>query len=185
MADGYARASGRVGVSFAQCIGAANLAAGLRDPYLACSPLVVMTGGPYAQSRSRHVYQEIEDFPLFKPVTKYSARVETVTRLPDTLRQAFRAATTGTPGPAHLELAGHQGELEQEAADLEVIAEPQFGRVPPLRTCPTRRRYWKRHNCSARRGVRSSWPAVGLALQTPAPSCASWQNGWRFLSPRR
>ena len=56
-----------------------------------------------------------------------------MTRLPDTLRQAFRAATTGTPGPAHLELAGHQGEVEQEAADLEVIAEPQFGRVPPLR----------------------------------------------------
>ncbi len=136
MADGYARASGRVGVSFAQCIGAANLAAGLRDPYLACSPLVVLTGGPYAQSRSRHVYQEIEDFPLFKPVTKYSARVETVTRLPDTLRQAFRAATTGSPGPAHLELAGHQGELEQESADLEVIAEPQFGSVPPLRIAP-------------------------------------------------
>ena len=136
MADGYARASGRVGVSFAQCIGAANLAAGLRDPYLACSPLVVLTGGPYAQSRGRHVYQEIEDFPLFKPVTKYSARVDTVTRLPDTLRQAFRAATTGTPGPAHLELAGHMGELEQEAADLEVIAEPQFGRVPPLRIAP-------------------------------------------------
>ena len=136
MADGYARASGRVGVSFAQCIGAANMAAGLRDPYLACSPLVVLTGGPYAQSRGRHVYQEVEDFPLFKPLTKYSARVETVTRLPDTLRQAFRAATTNTPGPAHLELAGHLGELEQEADSLEVIAEPQFGQVPPLRTAP-------------------------------------------------
>jgi acetolactate synthase-1/2/3 large subunit len=133
MADGYARASGRVGVSFAQCIGAANLAAGLRDPYLACSPLVVLTGGPYAQSRSRHVYQEIEDFPLFKPVTKFSARADVITRLPDLLRQAFRAATTVTPGPAHLELAGHLGELEQDVAALEVIAEPQFGRVPPLR----------------------------------------------------
>jgi acetolactate synthase-1/2/3 large subunit len=136
MADGYARASGRVGVSFAQCIGAANLAAGLRDPFLACSPLVVLTGGPDAQSRSRHVYQEIEDFPLFKPVTKFSARVDAVTRLPDTLRQAFRAATTGTPGPAHLELAGHMGDLEQETADLELIAEPAFGRVPALRIAP-------------------------------------------------
>jgi acetolactate synthase I/II/III large subunit len=136
MADGYARASRRVGVSFAQCIGAANLAAGLRDPYLACSPLVVLTGGPYVESRGRHVYQEIEDYPLFKPLTKYSARVDTLARLPDTLRQAFRAATTGTPGPAHLELAGHMGELEREAADLEVIAEPQFGRVPPLRIAP-------------------------------------------------
>jgi len=136
MADGYARASLRVGVSFAQCIGAANLAAGLRDPYLACSPLVLLTGGPYPESRSRHVYQEIEDFPLFKPLTKYSARVDSVTRLPDTLRQAFRSATTSTPGPAHLELAGHLGELEQEAADLTVIPEPEFGRVPPFRPRP-------------------------------------------------
>ena len=136
MADGYARASGRVGVSFAQCIGAANLAAGLRDPYLACTPLVVLTGGPYAQSRSRQVYQEVEDFPLFKPVTKYSARVDTVTRLPDTLRQAFRAATTGTPGPAHLELAGHLGELEQDLAEMTIIPEPQFGRAVPFRIRP-------------------------------------------------
>ncbi len=136
MADGYARTSGKVGVSFAQCIGAANLAAGLRDPFLACSPLVVLTGGPDAQSRSRHVYQEIEDFPLFKPVTKFSARVDAVTRLPDMLRQAFRAATTGTPGPAHLELAGHMGELDRETADLELIAEPAFGRVPALRIAP-------------------------------------------------
>lgn len=136
MADGYARASGRVGVSFAQCIGAANLAAGLRDPYLACSPLVVLTGGPYLQSRSRHVYQEIEDFPLFKPLTKYSARVDMVTRLPDMMRQAFRAATTQTPGPAHLEIAGHLGELEQETADLTVIPELQFGRTPPFRSKP-------------------------------------------------
>ena len=74
--------------------------------------------------------------PAVQSRTKSSARVDTVTRLPDTLRQAFRAATTGTPGPAHLELAGHLGDLEQEAADLEVIAEPQFGRVPPLRTAP-------------------------------------------------
>src|SRR5918996_797128 len=44
MADGYARTCGRPGVSFAQCIGAANLAAGLRDPYLACTPLVLFTG---------------------------------------------------------------------------------------------------------------------------------------------
>jgi acetolactate synthase-1/2/3 large subunit len=136
MADGYARASGRVGVSFAQCIGAANLAAGLRDPFLACSPLVVLTGGPYPESRGRHVYQEIEDSPLFKPLTKSSARVDAVTRLPDALRQAFRTATTGTPGPAHLELAGHLGELEQEVAALEIVAEPQFGRVPPLRVTP-------------------------------------------------
>ena len=133
MADGYARASGRVGVSFAQCVGAANLAAALRDPYLACTPMVVITGGPTDATRHRHMYQQIDDFPLFKPVTKYSARVDDAERLADVLPQAFRAATTGTPGPAHIELAGHMGELEQQVGDFEAINEPQFGQVPPLR----------------------------------------------------
>ncbi len=133
MADGYARASGRPGISFAQCVGAANLAAALRDPFLACSPMVVFTGGPYAATRHRHTYQEIDDFSLFKPLTKYSAQVHRVSRLPDVLRQAFRAATTGTPGPAHIELQGHMGEVELEVDELPVIAEPQFGQVPAFR----------------------------------------------------
>lgn len=133
MADGYARASGRPGVSFAQCIGAANLAAALRDPWMACSPMVVFTGGPSSHTRHRHTYQQIDDFPLFGPLTKYSARVDDVGRLPDVVRQAFRAATTGTPGPAHIELSGHLGELEQQVDELTVVAEPQFGRAPALR----------------------------------------------------
>ena len=44
MADGYARISGRPGVAMAQTIGAANLAAGLRDPYLACAPVIAVSG---------------------------------------------------------------------------------------------------------------------------------------------
>jgi acetolactate synthase-1/2/3 large subunit len=136
MADGYARATGKPGVAFAQCIGAANLAAGLRDAYLACSPLVVLTGGPYPETRGRHYYQQTEDLPLFRPLTKYSARVDTAARLPDTMRQAFREATSGTPGPAHVEIAGHLGELEQEKGELEVIAEPRFARAPAFRPLP-------------------------------------------------
>jgi acetolactate synthase-1/2/3 large subunit len=136
MADGYARASGRPGISFAQCIGAANLAAALRDPYMACSPMVVITGGAYHFSRHRHYYQQVEDFPLFQPVTKYSARVDKLKRLPDVVRQAFRAATTGTPGPAHIEIVGHMGELDEQAGELEVVKEPRFGRVPAVRPRP-------------------------------------------------
>ena len=48
MADGYARASGKPGVCMAQHVGASNLAAGLRDAYLACSPVIALTGGPAA-----------------------------------------------------------------------------------------------------------------------------------------
>ncbi|MGH9102624.1 MAG: thiamine pyrophosphate-binding protein [Acidimicrobiales bacterium] len=136
MADGYARASGRPGVCMAQNVGAANLAAGLRDPYLGCSPVVALTGGPYEWSRGRNYYQEIEDFPLFKPVTKLSAAVNHVSRLPDLLSQAFRAAILAKPRPTHLELAGHTGDLIE---DEEVVAEiPADGPVslPAMRVAP-------------------------------------------------
>lgn len=133
MADGYARVSGKPGICFSQCIGAANLAAALRDPYLACSPMVVLTGGPYSDQRHRHSYQEIDDFALFGPVTRYSARVEDAAQLPEMLRQAFRSATSGCPGPAHLELAGHLGELENQTGEFDIQIEPQHCRIPAWR----------------------------------------------------
>ena len=109
MADGYARAAHRPGICMAQTIGAANLAAGLRDAYMACSPVIAITGGQQPETKYRHVYQEIDDFPLFNVVTKFNAQVDKVTRLPDLLRQAFRAATSGAPGPVHLEMRGSHG----------------------------------------------------------------------------
>jgi acetolactate synthase-1/2/3 large subunit len=134
MADGYARASGRAGVCMAQTVGAANLAAGLRDPYLGDSPVVAFTGGPYNWSRGRNYYQEIEDFPLFKPVTKFSAQVTDPGRLPDLLAQAFAASVAGRPGPTHLEVFGHSGEdVEDGEVDVAVLEAQPFV-VPAYRT---------------------------------------------------
>ena len=134
MADGYARASGRVGVCMAQTVGAANLAAGLKDAFLAGSPVLALSGGSAPNTRYRHAYQELrDDFAAFAEVTKFSGRVEIVDRLPDLLRQAFRAATTGAPGPAHLELAGEQGFVANADTTLDGIAEKRFGHVPPFR----------------------------------------------------
>jgi acetolactate synthase-1/2/3 large subunit len=70
---------------------------------------------------------------MFGPVTKFSARVDSVERFPDLLRQAFRVATTGSPGPVHLELPGEQGQGIDRPAELEVIIEETFSRVPPFR----------------------------------------------------
>ena len=136
MADGYARATGRPGICMAQNVGAANLAAGLRDPYLGCSPVIAMTGGPYRWSRGRNYYQEIEDFPLFKPVTRSSRQVMHAEWLPDQLDQAFRDATVGKPGPTHLELAGHTGDdIENDTLDAELPVR-QTRAVPGLRIAP-------------------------------------------------
>jgi acetolactate synthase-1/2/3 large subunit len=136
MADGYARASGGPGVCMAQTVGAANLAAGLRDPFLGCSPVLALTGGPYNWSRGRNYYQEIEDFPLFKPVTKFSAQVTDAGRLPDLLAHAFGAATAGKPGPVHLEVAGHSGEDVENGETGTAVPAPSPAAVPRLRTRP-------------------------------------------------
>src|SRR5947209_12693826 len=99
MADGYARASGKPGICMAQVIGALNLAAGLRDAFLAHSPVIAMTGGREAKTKFRKVYQEIDDVPAFEPVTKFNGTIDDVARFPDMVRQAFRVAVSGTPGP--------------------------------------------------------------------------------------
>lgn len=102
MADGYARASHRPGVCLAQSVGAANLAAGLQDAYLGLSPVIAMTGIRPTLQRYCHPYQEVDHAPLFAPVTKFNACVDTVDQLPVLLRQAFREATSGSPGPCIL-----------------------------------------------------------------------------------
>ena len=167
MADGYARASGRPGVCMAQTVGAANLAAGLQDPYLGCSPVIAITGGRLPQTKYRNVYQEVEAHRMYDPVTKLNAQVDGPQRLPDLLRQAFRVATTGSPGPVHLELPGSAGAIDGEIELPETLpmAETQFSRYPAVRPEPETGavRAAARHLREARRpvivaggGVRSS-----------------------------
>jgi acetolactate synthase-1/2/3 large subunit len=136
MADGYARASGKPGICGAQVIGALNLAAGLRDAWLAHSPVIAITGGRDPKTKFRRVYQEVDDFPAFEPVTKFNATIDDVARLPDMIRQAFRTAVTGCPGPVHLQFRGNEGQLDAEEADMEPLVEPQFARVPAFRPEP-------------------------------------------------
>src|SRR3989442_6999201 len=92
MADGYARASGRPGVCMAQVVGALNLAAGLRDAWLAHSPVIAFTGGREPKNQIRKPYPEIDDVPAVEPVTEVKATVDLVARLPDMLPHAVRRA---------------------------------------------------------------------------------------------
>jgi acetolactate synthase-1/2/3 large subunit len=133
MADGYARVDGRPGVCAAQVVGALNLCAGLREPFLAGSPVVAITGGRLPETKFRHVYQEIDDFPAFDQVTKFNGSIDDVTRIGDMVRQAFRVATTGHPGPVHLQVQGNEGQLDTREAAMEVVTESRFAQVPPFR----------------------------------------------------
>ena len=136
MADGYARASGKPGVCMAQVIGALNLAAGLRDAWLAHAPVIAFTGGRDPKTKFRMVYQEVDDMPAFEPVTKLNATVDAVERFPDMVRQAFRVAVSGTPGPVHLQFRGNEGQIDQEEGEMEPYCEEMFARVPPFRPAP-------------------------------------------------
>ncbi|MDX1433469.1 MAG: thiamine pyrophosphate-binding protein, partial [Gammaproteobacteria bacterium] len=72
----------------------------------------------------------------FEPVTKWNATVDDVTRFPDMIRQAFRVATTGCPGPVHLQFQGNEGQIDLESAELDILVESSFARVPPYRPAP-------------------------------------------------
>ena len=137
MADGYARVNRSAGFCMAQSVGAVNLAAGLQDAYLACSPVIALTGRETHINQRRHAYQEVDHVNPFAAVTKYDALVANLEQLPIYLRQAFREATSGTPGPVHLDLEGIAGQVIAEGeADLDVIIEETFGHVPPFRPEP-------------------------------------------------
>ncbi len=136
MADGYARASGRPGICGAQTVGAANLAAGLRDAFLSQSPVIAFTGGRLPAFKHRGAYQEIDDYPLFVPLTKANFQVDEAARLPDLLRQAFREAVSGPPGPVNLQLLGNHGHIEDDEADFDLVVEEAYTRVPAHRPAP-------------------------------------------------
>ncbi len=136
MADGFARMAGRPGVCMAQAVGALNLAAGLRDAHLANSPVVAFTGGLHLTMAGRGVYQEVDDRPAFSNVTKFNTSIERVERIPDAIRQAFRSAVSGRPGPTHVQFAGNEGQIDVEEGDLDPWVDEGFASVPPVRPLP-------------------------------------------------
>ncbi len=127
MADGYARVARRPAVCMSQSVGAANLAAGLQDAFLGDAPVIALTGRQPAPMQYRHAYQEVPHEPLFASVTKASMRVDQPEQLPLLLNQAFRHATTGRPGPVHVDIAGHTGDAIAAAL---LPAEPAIGGAP-------------------------------------------------------
>ena len=137
MADGYARVSGRPGVCMAQSVGAANLAAGMQDPYLGHSPVIALTGRHVAQHQYRNSYQEVDHGPLYAPVTKFSGRIDALEQLPHLFRAAFREATTGTPRPVHLDVAGFTGDaLTPLEGAFDLTVDEAHTRFPAFRPAP-------------------------------------------------
>jgi len=137
MADGYAKISGKPTFVYGQYgPGAANVAGAFAEPYWGRSPLISLTTSIRTISRDRYEYQEIDQIPMYRSVTKWDKSVISEDRTADMLRSAIRHAVSPPPGPVHLELPSDF--LSRDVNNVEVYAEGNFKNVPPFRVSPSR-----------------------------------------------
>ena len=128
-ADGYARASGRVGVCIATSgPGATNLVTGIATAYMDSIPLVAITGQVDAQLLGRDAFQETDIVGITMPITKQNYKVKDPKKLMDTLREAFEIARGGRPGPVLIDIPRNVFNAEVEyvhkAAQKKKLKQP-------------------------------------------------------------
>jgi len=104
-ADGYARASGRVGVCLATSgPGATNLVTGLATAYMDSSPIVAITGQVATTLFGQDSFQELDIVGITMPITKHNFLVNDISTLAETVRMAFQIAASGRPGPVLIDV---------------------------------------------------------------------------------
>ena len=104
-ADGYARATGKVGVCLATSgPGATNLVTGIATAYMDSIPVVAITCNVGVSLLGRDSFQEIDITGVTMPITKYNFIVKDITKLADVLRRAFQIAKSGRPGPVLVDI---------------------------------------------------------------------------------
>lgn len=104
-ADGYARATGKVGVCLATSgPGATNLVTGIATAYMDSIPMVAITGNVGTSLIGRDSFQEVYIAGITMPITKHNFVVRDVEELADTVRDAFRIAASGRPGPVLIDI---------------------------------------------------------------------------------
>ena len=104
-ADGYARATGKVGVCFATSgPGCTNLVTGIATAYMDSVPVVAITCNYATSGLGRDSFQEVDICGITMPITKHNFQVERVEDLADTIRRAFKIAQTGRKGPVLVDI---------------------------------------------------------------------------------
>ena len=141
-ADGYARATGKVGVCLATSgPGATNLVTGIATAYMDSIPLVAFTCNVGTPLLGKDSFQEVDIAGIVVPITKYSFLVKDVNMLADTIRRAFRIARSGRPGPVLVDITKDvtaavteytKKEPEQVAPKTETIREEDIARAAEL-----------------------------------------------------
>ena len=124
-ADGYARATGKVGVRLATSgPGATNLVTGIATAYMDSIPVVAITCNVGVSLLGRDSFQEIDITGVTMPITKYNFIVKDITKLADVLRRAFQIAKSGRPGPVLVDITKDvtAASCEYEAKEPVTIA---------------------------------------------------------------
>ncbi|MDR1067640.1 MAG: biosynthetic-type acetolactate synthase large subunit [Clostridiales Family XIII bacterium] len=104
-ADGYARSTGGVGVCFATSgPGATNTVTGIATAYMDSSPIVVITGQVPLASMGRDSFQEVDIIGITLPITKHSFPIRSVEEIAASVREGFRIANSGRPGPVLIDV---------------------------------------------------------------------------------
>src|SRR5262245_10973967 len=141
MADVYGRLTGRAAVAMGTLgPGATNLLTGIADAYLDRAPMVAITGQASSDKLHKEAHQVVDVVDMFRPVTKWNARVERIPAIPEIVRKAFRVATLEKPGPTHIELpenvagtelAGDDARRRPLAPGTAYFPEPPVSTIPP------------------------------------------------------
>lgn len=135
MADVYARVSGRIGVCEGPSGGGATyIIPGVAEAQGSAIPLLCLTSDTPVNQQGRGVLTELDQESLFRPVTKWNARVNSAATMAEATRRAIRMATGGRPGATHLALPTDA--QEGETPDDSVYGVPEFGSAPAMRTRP-------------------------------------------------
>ena len=118
MADMYGRLTQRAGVCLGTLgPGATNLVTAVADAFLDRSPLVALTGQGDLERMHKESHQHIDIVSMFKPITKWNARLNNPRVIPEVVRKAFKVAQAQKPGPTHIE-------LPEDVMEAPVDAEP-------------------------------------------------------------
>jgi acetolactate synthase I/II/III large subunit len=131
-ADGYARATGRVGVCVATSgPGATNLLTGLATAYMDCVPLVALTGQVARAAIGTQAFQEVDVVGMVGPITKGAFQLRSAEEIPEVFAQAFRLAREGRPGPVLIDFP-KDVQLAAVDVDDELAYLPPVDVEPPL-----------------------------------------------------
>ncbi len=130
-ADGYARATGKVGVCMATSgPGATNLVTGIATAYMDSVPMVAITCNVGISLLGKDSFQEIDIAGVAMPITKYSFIVKDVKDLAPTLRRAFSIARSGRPGPVLVDIVkSATSDVTEYTKETPVIEEPSNDRL--------------------------------------------------------